>query len=250
MRKLFFAIAIIAIAAVSSSIIFYACQKESKLMSDNAKIDNVKIQKFDDNELLYGIDIAKLSTEACIADFCKGLDVFTDGMSSFTEQDIAYMEELVDLMLFASGVGDLDLFNKYYDEFMRIYYKNEKPDTGKEKFTCFQAVCIKSISQINDLYPEFAKFDESKQIKVLSAASSRYQKRQSQCEDACRVARYNEEAGAGAAFGVGFYACGILSPNPIAAGICIVIAGATYMYAMSQAKTHYNECIEECNKNN
>jgi hypothetical protein len=220
--------------------LFYACQKEN---TNNWKEESTKIQKFGEDTIIHGIDINKLSKEACIKNLDQGIIAFNEDMSAFTNDEIARLYELNQLMQDALMYQDMESFESYYDEFMRIYYKGEDPKKGKEKFNSFQRVSVLSMSQICERYPRFTELSENQKEDVLYAALKQHK---ALCPDYCGEARYDSERLAAVQLTVSIYVCGLSLSTLVGGIICYGVAAALYAHSMYAASVSYDKCIANC----
>ncbi|MDR0606752.1 MAG: hypothetical protein LBG80_20975 [Bacteroidales bacterium] len=252
MKKLYIggliAITLIGIASVA---IFYGCKKDetSKFYTEQ---DNVQIQKFDTNRY---VDVARVIEQPYFRDFEKSCVSFMEVMVDLTQEDMNRLSELSELMKRAVEAGDLETFDKYYNEFMRIYYRRPDSNYGKENFEKFSNATITFHSKLTSQYPYFSQLNTAQQADVLTAifVNINFQRSNTDKLPSALQSCLNSAAGwlaadlgiATASYSSALASCGFCV-HPAAIGGCMVVATAAYGYAVYRAKSSYNDSVKLC----
>ena len=225
-------IELIALAITAGT--FSACNK-----NEMATQDNIKVQKFDPN--LYGIEIDALIAEPYFTDYADVCIDFLEATIDFTQEEINRLNELMELMQYAASIPNVDLFWIYYDEYMRVYYRTDDPNYGKERIKTFRQVSVEFMGQMVDHYPAFKELSETQQIEVLTEAFSKVRKVQT---DYCGMARFRAENAAMQTLGISIGVCAITTgATGIGFAICSGVAIGLYARDICNAEKEYKICI-------
>ena len=251
MKKFIVSGIITATVMVVAGVIFYACNKEKGEIS--TKQENVKIQKFDPNDpIVHGVDITELIAQPYFRNYALACVDFIDETIDFTQDEIDRLNELVELMQYALSIGNMDLFWQYHDEFMRVFYRKNDPNYGKERLNHFHGVAVEFMGQMAENYPHFRELSEFQQSEVLTEAITKSHKQatgQSPGEIYCGEAKFRSEISATQSYGIAVAACALTTGwSVVGFGICSAVATGIYAKDIYGINKEYDKCMAAAQK--
>ena len=232
---------------VCSIIFFTGCKKEIEIKEMNDSNDSIQktLNYYDYLSKTTGINIYELANSLETQKFIEsaisiGEEITENMRGDLTEQQIARIQELVELIMAAVENNDVSLVNLYLRELAMIIFSPSHIWLDKPIYECDAIEALNNEVKVffdflSNKYQSFDYLEKSLQIEVLNAI---YEINDNRTPD-CYKSYKNTMTDITFYYGVAIAACGFTGPGYV---LCYGAATAIYLYGAHAAMRDYKIC--------